>query len=115
VSRLFISAYLDEDVSVVIARLLRSRGYSAVTTLEAGQIGRSDADQLAFATERQMAILTHNRDDFVALAHQYVASARNHCGIIISVRRPPHEITHRLLSLFDRVTAEEMDNQLLYI
>jgi len=86
-----------------------------VTTLEAGQIGRSDADQLVFATERQMAILTHNRDDFVTLARQYVATGRNHSGIIIAVRRPPHEIARRLLSLFDRVAAEEMDNQLLYL
>ncbi|MGD0388451.1 MAG: DUF5615 family PIN-like protein [Tepidisphaeraceae bacterium] len=114
-SRLFISLFLDEDVSVVVAKLLRSRGYSALSTQEAGQIGRSDADQLAFAAERQMAILTHNRDDFAALAGQYRSVAKNHCGIIIAVRRPPHEIARRLFALLDRMTAEEMDNQLLYI
>ena len=86
-----------------------------MTTQEAGQVGRSDAEQLAFATERQMAILTHNRDDFAALAGQYHSVARIHCGIIIAVRRPPYEIARRLLALMDRVTAEETDNQLLYI
>jgi len=115
VSRLFISPFLDEDVSVVVAKLLRTRGYSALTTQEAGQVGRSDAEQLAFATERQMAILTHNRDDFAALAGQYHSVARIHCGIIIAVRRPPYEIARRLLALMDRVTAEETDNQVLYI
>jgi predicted nuclease of predicted toxin-antitoxin system len=115
VSRLFISIFLDEDVSVVVAKLLRSRGYSALTTQDAGQIGRSDADQLAFATKKQMAILTHNRNDFVVLASEYHAAGRNHCGIIIAVRRTPYEIARRLLALMDRVTAEEMDNQLLYI
>ena len=95
-SRLFISPFLDEDVSVVVAKLLRTRGYSALTTQEVGQVGRSDAEQLAFATERQMAILTHNRDDFAALARQYLSIARNHCGIIIAVRRPPYEIARCL-------------------
>jgi len=115
VSRLFISVYLDEDVSVLLATLLRSRAYVAMTTQEAGHTGRSDAEQLAFATNGLMAILTHNRDDFEILARDYIASGRNHCGIIVAVRRPPYDIARRLLALLDRVTADEMDNQLLYI
>jgi predicted nuclease of predicted toxin-antitoxin system len=115
VSRLFISLFLDEDVSVLLAKLLRSRGYSVMTTQEAGQIGQSDAEQLAFATGRQMAILTHNRNDFENLARQYIAAGKKHCGIIVAVRRPPYEIARRLFVLMDRVTAEELDDQLLCI
>ena len=59
-SRLFISLFLDEDVSVLIAKLIRSRAYSAMTTLESRRVGRSDVEQLEFATSQQMAILTHN-------------------------------------------------------
>ena len=66
-SRLFIGVYLDEDVSVLVADLLRSRKYDALTTLEAGNVRLSDAEQLAFATSRGLAILTHNRDDFLKL------------------------------------------------
>ena len=36
-SRLFIELYLDEDVSVFIAELLRVRGFKVQTTQEAGR------------------------------------------------------------------------------
>jgi hypothetical protein len=36
VSRLFIALYLDEDVSVLVAELLRARGFTTQTTQEAG-------------------------------------------------------------------------------
>lgn len=114
-SRLFINLYLDEDVSVLIAKLIRSRAYVALTTLEAGQVGRSDAEQLDFATQRQMTILTHNRDDFVLLAGEYTAAGRHHAGIIVAIRRSPYDVALRLLRLMDQVSAEEMENQLLYI
>jgi hypothetical protein len=55
-SRLFITLYLDEDVSVLISKLIRARGYLALTTLEAGQAGRTDEEQLSFATGHQSAI-----------------------------------------------------------
>ncbi len=41
-SRLFIELYLDEDVDANIAGILRARGFSAKTALEAGQLGKSD-------------------------------------------------------------------------
>jgi hypothetical protein len=53
--------------------------------------------------------------DFEELARQYIIAGKSHSGIIVAVRRPPYEITRRLLALLDRVTAEEMDNQLLCI
>lgn len=114
-SRLFISLYLDEDVSVLVAKLLRTRGHDVVTTQEASRIGGSDPEQLEFATARQCAIFTHNRDDFLELARQYTTEGKPHSGIIVAVRRSPYELTRRLLLLLDRVTADEMDNQLLYI
>jgi len=62
-----------------------------------------------------MAILTHNRVDFERLAEEYRVAGRHHAGIIISVRRPPYEVTRRLLVLLNQVTAEEMDDQVMYI
>jgi predicted nuclease of predicted toxin-antitoxin system len=113
--RLFISLYLDEDVSVLVARLIRSRGFSALTALEADQLGKTDAEQLEYAAQRNMAILTHNRGDFEALARQYVAAGQTHGGIFIAVRRTSHEIARRLLVLLNQITADEMDNQIFYI
>ena len=114
-SRLFISLYLDEDVDVLIARLVQSRAFSALTAHDADRTGKSDAEQLDFATAGHMAILTHNRDDFEKLAREYTDARRNHCGIFIATRRSPYEITRRLIVLLNRITADEMDNQVLYI
>ena len=40
-SRLFIEIYLDEDVDVAVAQLLRRWGFDAVTTQETRPEGRS--------------------------------------------------------------------------
>jgi len=115
VSRLFVSLYFDEDVSVLIAKLIASRGFSTLTTRHAGQRRASDAEQLAFAVQREMAIVSHNRIDFERLARHYIDEGRRHSGIIIAVRRPPYDIARRLLLLLNRVAADEMVDQLLYV
>ena len=51
--RLFVELYLDEDVSILLAELLKARGYTAVTAHEAGMLGRSDDEQLAYAVSQQ--------------------------------------------------------------
>jgi hypothetical protein len=115
VSRLFIDLYLDEDVDVLVAGLVRARGFAASTTQEAGQPGKNDAEQLAYAVSQHKALLTHNRTHFEALAQQYLAAGQRHYGIIIAVRRSPHEIVRRLLIVLNQVTADEMENQMRYI
>jgi predicted nuclease of predicted toxin-antitoxin system len=112
---LFIRLYLDEDVNVLLADMLRARGFQVMTTLEAEQIGKSDGEQLAFATSREQAILTHNRVDFEALGRLYFKEAWPHSGIIIAVRRRPMELLHRVLALLNRVAADEIENQIRYI
>jgi hypothetical protein len=49
------------------------------------------------------------------LAVQYFEDDRMHKGIICAVRRPPGECARRLLSLLNERTAEDFENQLLYI
>lgn len=114
-TRLFIEFYLDEDVSALVADLVRARGFVASTTREAGQLGRSDIEQLEYATSQQKTLLTHNRADFEALAKQYFLTGQRHFGIIIAVRRPPYELVQRLWAILNHVTADEMENQLRYI
>lgn len=114
-SGLFIELYLDEDVHVLVAALLRARGFDVKTTRDTGRLAASDADQLAYAADHQRALLTHNRADFESLHMTYVSSHQRHSGIIIAVRRPPHEITERLLAILDQVTADEMRDHLRYI
>jgi predicted nuclease of predicted toxin-antitoxin system len=114
-SRLFIELYLDEDVDVLIAQLLRARGFVVVTTQETGQLRNNDAEQLAYAVSQHKTLLTHNRVDFEALVQTYFAAGQPHDGIIVAVRRPPQEIARRLLRILNSVTAEEMQNQVRYI
>jgi len=64
---------------------------------------------------RQRTLLTHNRVDFETLFNDYLASGQAHFGIIIAVRRSPQDLTGRLLTILNQVTAEEMENQLRYI
>jgi predicted nuclease of predicted toxin-antitoxin system len=115
VSTLFIELYLDEDVNVLVAELLRARGFTAITTREAGQLRNSDAEQLAYAVSQRKTFLTHNRADFEALAKECFAAGKTHYGIIIAVRHPAQEIVRRLLRLLNQVTADEMQDQLRYI
>ena len=113
--QIFIELYLDEDVSVLIAELLRARGFVVTTTLEAGNLGCTDREQLEFAVEKKLALLTHNRADFERLAQEYFSSGQPHHGIVIAVRRRAGEIAMRLLPILNSRTPDEIQNQLIYI
>ena len=114
-NQLFIELYLDEDVSVKVADLLNAHGFIAITAREAGQLGKSDAEQLAYALSQGKALLTHNRADYETLAKSYFEAGQHHYGIILATRNPLHEIVRRLLLILNEVTADEMRDQLRYI
>jgi predicted nuclease of predicted toxin-antitoxin system len=114
-SGLFIEFYLDEDVDVLVADLVRARGFSAITTQEAGNVGATDRQQLAAAVSMQKTFVTHNRADFELLAEEYFVSGHQHYGIVIAVRRSPYQIVLRLLAILNNVSADEMKDQLRYI
>jgi predicted nuclease of predicted toxin-antitoxin system len=114
-NKLFTELYLDEDVDVLVADLVRARGFIAITTRDAGNLNKDDDEQLAYAAENQLAYVTHNRADFEARALEYFASGKPHYGIIIAVRRPPQDIVRRLFVILNNVTADEMVNQIRYI
>jgi hypothetical protein len=114
-NQIFIELYVDEDVSVLVAELLRARGFVVTTTLEAGKLGCTDREQLEYAINNQLALLTHNRADFERLAQEYFSSEIMHYGIIIAVRRRAGEIARRLLPILNSRTQDETQNQLIYI
>lgn len=114
-ARLFIELYLDEDVNVLVAELLRGRGFVAVTTGDAGLLQNSDAAQLAYAVSERKTFLTHIRADFEALAREYDEASKKHYGIILATRHPPYELVRRLMRILNQVTAGEMEGQVRYI
>ncbi|KYC35959.1 hypothetical protein WA1_49005 [Scytonema hofmannii PCC 7110] len=114
-SSLFISLYLDEDVNVLIAEVLKARGFDAITARDAGQLHATDAEQFAYAVSQARTLITHNRIDFEELVQMYFDSSQMHYGVIFAVRRSPQEIAKRLLVILNQVTADKMQNQVRYI
>ena len=102
-------------VDILIAAVLRRMGFAVTTTIEAGQRQNDDATQLAYAATQNKVLVTHNRADFEMLAQQYFAAGQPHAGIIIAVRRPPHDLVQRLLAILNNVTASEIRDQVRYI
>ena len=80
--------YLDEDISPNVAEFLRKKGTDAVSAHEIRMIGASDAQQLARAASEGRAMVTRNRNDFVALTVQCFQDIKPHHGVLIV----PHSI-----------------------
>jgi hypothetical protein len=112
--KLFADIYLDEDVSALVAVLLRARGFDALTARDDHRLGYPDSEQLARACELGRCFVTHNRVHFEELQRDYLAAGKGHSGIIIATRRTPQEITRRLILVLDAVAADEFCDQLLY-
>lgn len=100
--------YLDEDLPVVLADLLRARGHAASTTRDARRLGSPDPAQLLFAADGGLALVTHNRGDFARLHEAWLTWARGwdvrreHAGIIVLGRvrgKPPEEYADLLIDL----------------
>lgn len=116
--KLFIALYTDEHVPPALVRALRQRGYKAQSTGEAGTEGWTDADQLFYAAERGMAILTYNVSHFAQLARKCHQAGREHAGIILSrpfTRREFGELLRQTLRLLNTLTADEMQNSVVYL
>ena len=94
-------------MNVLLADLLKARGFEAITTRQAAQLSKTDEEQLAYAITQELTLLTHNRVDFEA--------NQQHYGIIFAARNPPQEILRRLLIILNQITADEMKNQVRYI
>ncbi len=71
----FAALYTDEDMSALIAKLLRSRGFDVTTAPEQSALGKTDADQLEFAISLSRCLLTHNRVNFERLHRKKLPEA----------------------------------------
>jgi len=109
------SLFLDEDVRVLLAEVLRGRGYQATHVLEVKRTGKSDAEQLAYAAKNGMAVLTHNIRDYVVLHKAYQAAGKNHSGIIVSEQVPVNELLKRTLKCLSANSKESLNNSLIWL
>ncbi|MGK7947940.1 MAG: DUF5615 family PIN-like protein [Xenococcaceae cyanobacterium] len=108
------SLYTDEDMSALVATLLKSRGLDVATVPEQATLGKTDSEQLKFATSLGRCLLTHNRVDFERLHLQYINESKQHSGIIIVPQKNAYEVARRIAILVSALTVEEINNQLLY-
>jgi len=111
----FAKVFLDEDVDLIVADIIRSHGFYAIATQEVDRKRSPDDDQLIYAAENDYVILTHNRGDFERLALKYFDENRSHAGIVISVQRPPKDVARSMVRVLSLYTAESIKNQIVYI
>ncbi len=111
------SLYLDEDFcDTALVKSLRKSGLLTLTAAEVGMLGRPDEEQLSFASERELTIVSYNIRDFQRLHTERVALGQ-HSGIILGAqqRYPVGEVVRRLLRLIDTISAAEMRNRLEFL
>jgi hypothetical protein len=77
-----VKLYLDEDLFPRIVSLLREHGLDATGAHEAGQVGRSDLEQLRHAARHGRCLVTRNIADFLELVRQLINQQESHGGMI---------------------------------
>jgi Domain of unknown function (DUF5615) len=109
-----LALYTDEDMSALVAILLKSRGIDITTVPEQRTLGKTDNQQLEFATCKGRCILTHNRIDFERLHVQYFEEGKEHAGVIVVPQKNAYEVAQRVGVLVTALMVSNIKNQLLY-
>ena len=108
--------YFDEDADARLAAALRQRGYDVVTTADAGLLDASDEEQLVYAASQQRALVTHNIKHFPGAHAAWVEAGREHWGVIILIGHSAVSVwLRRMENMLNRFSAEELQNQLLFL
>src|SRR5690242_11325779 len=88
-ARRALGVYSDEDIDQPLVHALRTRGFDVLTAAEAGTLGQSDEEQLAFAAAAGRVIVSYNRDDFRLLHEQFRRATCRHAGIVLLPQASP--------------------------
>lgn len=75
--------YLDENLSPQIAAIAPGFDIDATSSHEVGLNGKTDEEQLSYATSVGRCILTNDLEDFLDLAERYAREDRLHAGILL--------------------------------
>jgi len=104
--------HLDEHVDHGVARALASRGIDVTTTTDAGLLGASDEEHLAFAGREGRVCVTHDAD-FLAIA----AASSDHAGIAYCApqARSIGQIVRYLCLMNDCLEPREMEGKVEFL
>jgi hypothetical protein len=78
-------------------------------------VGGKTQIKIAFATSQGYTILTYNSHHFPHLHTMMVSSSNTHAGIIVGTREDPRRNIRALLNILNTLSAEEIQNQLVYL
>ncbi len=111
--------YLDEDIPAAVAPALRRHGLDVVTTVEAGNGGASDPEQLEWASRQGRTMVTRTARDYIPLARTRLQEHRAHPGIILVPARyrgnQVHAITAALLRVRKKYPKGIGEYQVCYL
>lgn len=104
--------HLDENINLLIVSALRQRGIDVTTTKDAGLLGASDLEQLAYARREGRAIFTQDTD-FLVIASQ----TEEHAGIVYARKgtRSNRQVIEGLELIHNVLTPEDMFGHLEYL
>ncbi len=106
-----IRLYTDEHVSRAVVNGLRQRGVDVLPVAEAGLLGASDEEHLAFARREERVLFTQD-DDFLRLH----ASGAVHAGLVYTPQQTPvGETIQGLMLIHELMTPDEMRGHVEYI
>lgn len=108
--------YTDEDVNPAVSAGLRRRNVDAWSAVEAGALGLSDEEQLAYATRERAVLFTHD-PDLLAIARDWIQQGKEHAGVIYVHQESLSigECIRRLKDYADILEAEDMKNCVEYL
>jgi predicted nuclease of predicted toxin-antitoxin system len=103
--------YTDESVNVAVAEGLKRRGVKVISARDADKLGLSDKEQLAYATKKNLVIVTHD-DDFLSMAMKF-----EHKGIVYvhQQKYSVGELIRRLKLLWDIADQRDMANHVEFL
>lgn len=103
--------YTDEHVARAVAKGLRQRGVDVVTVAEAGLLGASDPEHLAWARREGRVLFTQD-EDFLSLA----AGGVVHAGIVYAPQGTSvGRIIRGLLLIHEVLEVDEMTGHIEFL
>lgn len=110
--------YLDEDaMEQAVVDGLRLLGIGLTTVTEARMRGRTDAEQLAFATEGGMVLVSFNVGDYMRLHGELMRGGQHHTGMVLSIQRRfgIGELQRRLARIATTLDPNDMVNRVEFL
>ncbi|MFA0751863.1 MAG: hypothetical protein SLRJCFUN_002266 [Candidatus Fervidibacter sp.] len=110
--------YLDENTPTALVEALRLQGFEVVRPQEVGLQEADDEDQLRWASEHGYVLFTFDKATMVRTAMAWVASGKEHCGVIVCEQMPKDAvgvIVRRLKKLAKVYPLEALKNVTVYL